>query len=732
MPSASKTIVQLLVASVALAVKVPAHSPSRGQMLLQVSANAQLRSFVEPTFHSGRDTGLEKASLVEMLRHAKDAAHHALEAGGSADRNATQAAWAQDIIDAITDDIVPGIFADHKLDQARLNDSASKINNCLTSLQDTNETTLAPGIAGASSNKADMQIQTKVLEDLNETSLMLCNATHTRLASHTCILPALPLPDEMASYMDCVQKWLLASQILHTRCDDAHSNFSAQEKFATGLLQNYTLRSCSTASDIINTCGVYTACRVEHDSDFTQVVAAAKTSVSGRMTEMQALKKIACFLGVAKMSPAELATDSGASKFSSCEREEDADAEDLLLVFPSISTAIVCPLPTVAATGCVRRPGCVFGAPVFITSESQQHLRENPDGSIGLGSTTDAAAQWTLSDAGHGTVLISSYSGKHLQDLEGTVTLDRNLQAGEQWTLQATGTGDFLVTSHNGQHLQDFEGILLGDEVRSAAKWTIVLEDDGTPACLALPDAETALPGQTQAPTPEMARGQSTPSPDTSVVTSTMSTTAVPTTAVPTTAAPTLEVTTFDGYGGGWTFVNEAGRSKTDVNDVATISLGGYFLPVYQIVAPFKEVLVQRISDNWCDSWRGQSGYWVASSGASMGVQADLDFWYTYNNHGGDHTWLRQSTSYLPPGSCDACWVHPGNGNEYDTHGVTIESLELDGSVVLITFPVFKDMLKVGNLDSFYGQAGGCDAEGPVSYRVYTRTQVAPSASLPS
>jgi len=107
-----------------------------------------------------------------------------------------------------------------------------------------------------------------------------------------------------------------------------------------------------------------------------------------------------------------------------------------------------------------------------------------------------------------------------------------------------------------------------------------------------------------------------------------------------------------------------------------------------------------------------------------MGVQADAQFYYYYNNRGG-HKWVRQPATYLPPGTCSGCWVHPGNGIDYDTHGVSIEDLEDDGSVVKISFPEHKSMLKVGNLDSFLEQAGGCDANGDVKYRVYTRLQEA-------
>ena len=54
-----------------------------------------------------------------------------------------------------------------------------------------------------------------------------------------------------------------------------------------------------------------------------------------------------------------------------------------------------------------------------------------------------------------------------------------------------------------------------------------------------------------------------------------------------------------DAYGGGWTFVNEAGRSPSDIDDLATITPGGYELPEYYIAEPFQEVLVQRVSATW-------------------------------------------------------------------------------------------------------------------------------------
>ena len=175
-------------------------------------------------------------------------------------------------------------------------------------------------------------------------------------------------------------------------------------------------------------------------------------------------------------------------------------------------------------------------------------------------------------------------------------------------------------------------------------------------------------------------------------------------------------------FGGGWTFVNEQGRSTANVNDLAVYSPGGYGYPKYVITKPFTKVLVERTSPNWCDSWGRKTGQWAGAGGASMGIKVDASYWYTFNNHGGKHTWLRQPTSYLPPGRCSGCWGWPGNGNSVNPSQATITNMKSDGSVVMIDFKgVSKKELAIGNLDAFYQQAGGCDASGPVQFRTYVK-----------
>jgi hypothetical protein len=199
-------------------------------------------------------------------------------------------------------------------------------------------------------------------------------------------------------------------------------------------------------------------------------------------------------------------------------------------------------------------------------------------------------------------------------------------------------------------------------------------------------------------------------------------------------------------YGGGWIFVNELGRSELDINDLVEIQPEGYFLPSYNMKnLRYNEVLVQRVSPNWCDSWGRQSSKWFEDDGASMCVQADTEHVYCMSNHDDGHSWRQQPTSHFAAlcgkdgqPKCD-CWpfeegiqhvcfapkpgsIGPASKNVPAPRHVTIHSLEEDGSVVKVSFrgEEKSDVLRVGNYGSFLDGVG-CGAVTPVSYRVYVR-----------
>jgi len=201
-------------------------------------------------------------------------------------------------------------------------------------------------------------------------------------------------------------------------------------------------------------------------------------------------------------------------------------------------------------------------------------------------------------------------------------------------------------------------------------------------------------------------------------------------------------------YGGGWIFVNELGRSAEDINDLSEIQPEGYFLPDYNMKGlKYNDVLIQRVSANWCDSWGRQTSEWVGEQGASMCVQADQDHVYCMSNHNNEHTWRQQPTSHFASlcgkdgqPKCD-CWpfeeglehvcfaydqnAHessPSRKNVLAPRNVQIKNLEDDGSVVRISFKGEEKhgVLRVGNYGSFLDGVG-CGAVTPVQYRVYVR-----------
>jgi hypothetical protein len=203
---------------------------------------------------------------------------------------------------------------------------------------------------------------------------------------------------------------------------------------------------------------------------------------------------------------------------------------------------------------------------------------------------------------------------------------------------------------------------------------------------------------------------------------------------------------TSDEYGGGWKYVHEIGRSATDIDDLTSLAPGGYHLPTYVTgKLRWNEVLVQRVSQNWCDSWGAQTSYWAEDGGASMCVQSDDEHVYCMNNGHGGHSWRQQPASHFtadcgkqgqpdcicwPKSKENMCWAYqrqdasgPTLDNVEAPRHVRILSLEDDGSVVKISFQGEEKSgtLKVGNYNAFMQDAEGCRAITPVKYRVYVR-----------
>ena len=97
--------------------------------------------------------------------------------------------------------------------------------------------------------------------------------------------------------------------------------------------------------------------------------------------------------------------------------------------------------------------------------------------------------------------------------------------------------------------------------------------------------------------------------------------------------------------------MNELGRSAEDINDLSEFQPKGYFHPKYNMKdLTWNEVLIQRVSPNWCDSWGRQSSKWVEDDGAGMCVQSDDDNEYCMDNGEDKHTWRVRPSAHFACG----------------------------------------------------------------------------------
>jgi len=208
-----------------------------------------------------------------------------------------------------------------------------------------------------------------------------------------------------------------------------------------------------------------------------------------------------------------------------------------------------------------------------------------------------------------------------------------------------------------------------------------------------------------------------------------------------------IKNTRLDSFGGGWIFVNEIGRSVEDLHDIAEIQPDGYMLPSYNMKGlRWNEVLIRRVSANWCDSWGRKTGKWAEEGGASMCVQSDNDHVYCMNNHNGGHSWRQQPVSHfaalcgkhgLPDCECwpyregqeKLCFTYGDDiineaaaMNVEAPHHVQIHSMSEDGSVVKVQFHGEEKVgvLRVGAYGSFLDGVG-CGSVTPVKYQVFVR-----------
>lgn len=183
--------------------------------------------------------------------------------------------------------------------------------------------------------------------------------------------------------------------------------------------------------------------------------------------------------------------------------------------------------------------------------------------------------------------------------------------------------------------------------------------------------------------------------------------------------------------GGGWTFVNEVGRSVTDIYDVFEETAGGYHQYEYQLHGMvYDEILVVRTQANWCNSWGSGTGNFIDS--ASMGVAVDKNWFHYYNGQYNPYALIKQVYGIRRPGgavTCSSCWAA---GSMIFNTDMTAEALTTDGRAIVWRPGTKRNAhLEFMNFDAFIGFAGGCNSltGGKSGHSVFVRGSTAVSAS---
>lgn len=123
---------------------------------------------------------------------------------------------------------------------------------------------------------------------------------------------------------------------------------------------------------------------------------------------------------------------------------------------------------------------CTMGIRVFITSRRNLQLQDI-DGFVGMEAYDyvdqhDATSYWTISDAGDGSVFITSHRTAYLTDLSGTAHLSSENGESQKWIISDAGSGEVFITSYRSVQLKNrgvFDSVGVEIEWGSWQKWNI-------------------------------------------------------------------------------------------------------------------------------------------------------------------------------------------------------------------------------------------------------------------
>lgn len=160
--------------------------------------------------------------------------------------------------------------------------------------------------------------------------------------------------------------------------------------------------------------------------------------------------------------------------------------------------------------------------------------------------------------------------------------------------------------------------------------------------------------------------------------------------------------------------MNEKSRSGTNVDDLSIENTNGYHRFIYDLNdMGYDEVMVERVGDQWCDSW-GQETLGRVVGKASLAISTDQKSVHYYTGappfKPGAKGWIKQSYTACKSDPA-SCW----KSNNEESSDVDVKALDANDKRIKFILPLTPGgakYLEVENFNAFLGLRVLSDKQG--------------------
>eukprot|EP00418_Pyrodinium_bahamense_P075427 CAMPEP_0179067916 /NCGR_PEP_ID=MMETSP0796-20121207/29739_1 /TAXON_ID=73915 /ORGANISM="Pyrodinium bahamense, Strain pbaha01" /LENGTH=620 /DNA_ID=CAMNT_0020764967 /DNA_START=1 /DNA_END=1863 /DNA_ORIENTATION=+ len=347
------------------------HSPSgarrvcTGETVLMQRSNRlldarklALQSTSERFGSSARMDPLELLSDVRSWAASRVAASAARQGDTSdsdaalANQSSVQAAALQRVLDGIEGEISSDMAAEHKNDQAEVDNSSAAIAECSQTLDA--EKVRLQGTADAIADE-EMKVtacESKV-EALRQASSSACAAAYAfqkrEFAAHDCVLGDSMTPAALWQNVRCVEEFasdLGAAIELTQLCNSSTHEYEGEEKQCTAVRDAGRQAVCNLERETSDVCSAYTSCHTGASQRFRDLEANLRALEAGRKAHAVAVEKIKCLLRtVLLVDEVKLSKNgTGQANLEACDALSGEEiAESFTIAYPIVPQVAECP-----------------------------------------------------------------------------------------------------------------------------------------------------------------------------------------------------------------------------------------------------------------------------------------------------------------------------------------------------------------------------------------------------